>query len=1821
MAIKEGIAVVGMDCRYPGAHSIKQFWENIINLRQEFRLIPEKRLNLNYYYDNDKSASDFTYSKLAAVLEGYKFDRIKYKISKSTFEQTDLTHWLALDVASGAINDAGIDLSNRQIKERTGVIIGNSLTGEFARANLMRLRWPYVYRTLQATLKDIQHEGLDEGLLLAKFEKLYKAPFPIPDADMLAGGLSNTIAGRICNYYNFNGGGYTIDGACSSSLLAISNACEALENNKLDIAIVGGVDLSIDPFELIGFARNGALATNEMEVFSAKSEGFWPGEGCGMVVLMRESYAKKNGYRIYSLIKGCGISSDGNGGMTRPKVETQQLAMRRAYNDAGYDINTVSIFEAHGTGTSVGDEIELTAIVESLKNQERKKPAVIGSVKQIIGHTKAAAGIAGFIKTVLSMDSRIIPPSKKYDTIHPVLERSKEIISTLSKSSRYVENEILRAGISSFGFGGINVHVTLEEPEVNLKNIFKKKDDFVQNIPHKYSNEIFCFFAQNHIELIEKLKKYDAKITYLSRSNFVDLSSSLIQALPSSSQCKLSIVANSVESLKDKLNKAITMLLEGKDLVINSNQGIFFNLSRSKIKTAFLFPGQGVPIREGDGIFEQFVQNSIVKKENNKKFLANTNQHLIIKQILASTEFLSSFGITATLGLGHSLGEIANLAWGGVLSSDHAQKLAYERGNVIEKSLEARGRLLAVRGNLNEFEACTKLFNVFITGFNGRENFVLGGDEQSILNTQRYLLTKNISSSLLKVDYAFHTPLMREAALKFKEIVKEYEFRSPDKVLKSSVTGSYISNTTNIEQYLIDHIENPVRFYSSISELKDEIDVFIELGTGTSLMNSLKGENFELIPLEYAGDSLNGFLKILATYYIGNLNPDLDKLFLNRFSRKIDIETWELDVLINPCELMSDNLEYLDYKANLETVQHIIDEGERMEIDEKLNGFHQINDFVKNLISKKTEIPLSAIQDNDKIMSDLHINSLAVAEIISISTRAFNKDHVTYTHASLIASEDGSIDDLINCISQGASSTFLVDNSLPNLDSLYNWTHVFVRDDIKRDLFYSPNSFKVDSIYVIGENEFSSELRLKLASTDHALGCGAVFIENFEGDQKAYLDRFISFLQTPEVLVSEFVALIQSKRNNFQDLKPILRTFQLEYPNLLTISIDIDTDTIDPVEKIINEIKNRTKYKEVSFVDNIRYESELRLIFPEFNQDINLKTSDVLVVPGGGKGVTYASIKYLAGITFSKIAIIGRSSIEEDIALQQNLKELEHIGIKFKYYSVDIQDEIRVGDCISRIEEELGKITGIIYGAGVNFPVLIKNITFNDFEKTNKVKSDGLNNILKCLAPEQLKLLVGYGSIIAESGMEGNADYAWANDQFAKQIERYSKINPLCKAITIEWSVWEELGMGVNLNTISHLKSKEIYPIPTKNALAILHSLLSDQSIVSGRYLVSGRYGHLTTLQFNRGQLPMGRFVSEIKHYIPKIEIISDVKIDLKSDTYLRHHVINGQFIYPTVMILEGMLQVTSCLVNTISTLKIKNLKIEKPVFIPSDSSVILRFAACLISKDEIHIKVSSDESNFDVVNFEGTVSIEKIVEPEILKLNLQNNTVDFNVQTKFYDDLLFHTGPFRKIDKFHYIDSYQSIGRAKLRADENWFHQNHSQLLILDSPGIIDAIIHCHQACRPSQRLLPTGVKEIKINNLKIPDLVFIYTKELYEEGDNTIVDVYLYDDQYQIIQFWHELVLTQVKGHEFNEKWDLNLLMAHLEYKYRATNHSDQSFVALETKKNLLLSRNITQSDIDIGGRKVNILKMEDSTDLLLHSYEVELHDTTETLVLGIT
>ena len=599
------IAIIGMACRYAEARSPRELWENVLAQRRSFRRIPRVRLNVSDYSAPQQREDTISVS-MAAVLEDYEFDRVHFRVSGDTYSSTDLSHWLALDVAEQAFADAGMSNSNPSQRERTGVFVGNTLTGEFSRANLMRLRWPYVRRVINAALQNGDGKlSQDNVRLLTEIESLYKSPFPATTEDSLAGGLSNTIAGRICNYFDLQGGGYVVDGACASSLLAIANACSALQAGDIDVALAGGVDLSLDPFELAGFSKLGALAGDKMRVFDEQSSGFWPGEGCGFVVLMRHEEAMAQQHPVRAVIRGWGISSDGSGGITRPELSGQMLALQRAYQRAGYGIDSVAYFEGHGTGTAIGDAVELQALSQARRAARDHSPAAaVGSVKANIGHTKAAAGVAGLIKTAMALQAKVVPPTTGCERPHPELNGERPALRIMREAELWPDETSVRAGVSAFGFGGINTHVTLEAAEHSPRKNFTGFEQ--QRLASAQDCELFLLQASDLDELAAQLDEILPLANEISYAELTDLAAHLAKKLGGRQRpLRAAFVASTPQEVEHAVKTLRDCCTAGNATQMDCGQGIFLSEADTSPRIGFLFPGQASPVHTDGGIWSR----------------------------------------------------------------------------------------------------------------------------------------------------------------------------------------------------------------------------------------------------------------------------------------------------------------------------------------------------------------------------------------------------------------------------------------------------------------------------------------------------------------------------------------------------------------------------------------------------------------------------------------------------------------------------------------------------------------------------------------------------------------------------------------------------------------------------------------------------------------------------------------------------------------------------------------------------------------------------------------------------------------------------------------------------------------------------------------------------------------------------------------------------------------------------------------------------------------------------------------------------------------
>ena len=461
----EPIAVVGMGCIMPDAEDITKFWNNIVNAHVSIKEVPSNRWIIDdFWAPGSPGQVEYakTYAKIGAFVEGYDFDWRRWKAPPGTLGQIDICQQWAVTASAAALEHAGYlgDDSRFSIPNAsTGVVMANALGGEFRNLSNHRV-WAD-----QFTRQAVEAGGMPESGRDALKQAISEGK-PEIDEDAMPGELSNVMAGRVANLLDLQGPNHSTDAACASTMSAVLDACRMLQSRQVDLMLAGASDRTMDPATYAKFSAIGALSPTHSTPFDARADGFVMGEGAGVLVLKRLDDAIEDGNNIHAVIRGIGASSDGRGkGITAPSQRGQMQALARAYAQAGFSPATVDLVEAHGTSTKVGDAMELGTLRKLWHESPAGDNVAVGSVKSQIGHLKAAAGIAGMLKTISAVSKGVIPPSAGFQTPNPTVdwESIPFYVPTYAREWPRPKNRPRRAAVSAFGFGGTNWHVVMEE--------------------------------------------------------------------------------------------------------------------------------------------------------------------------------------------------------------------------------------------------------------------------------------------------------------------------------------------------------------------------------------------------------------------------------------------------------------------------------------------------------------------------------------------------------------------------------------------------------------------------------------------------------------------------------------------------------------------------------------------------------------------------------------------------------------------------------------------------------------------------------------------------------------------------------------------------------------------------------------------------------------------------------------------------------------------------------------------------------------------------------------------------------------------------------------------------------------------------------------------------------------------------------------------------------------------------------------------------------------------------------------------------------------
>jgi malonyl CoA-acyl carrier protein transacylase len=806
---KEPIAITGIGCRFPGAKNPTIFWKMLCEGVDAINQMPRDRWNIASDNETKIDVTDEINPYVGGFLEQIdQFDPQFFGISPREANSIDPHHRLLLEVTWEALEDAG-QITESLYGTQTGVFIGIS-----------------------------SHEY---------FKSLYESSGN--DLYAAAGTNHSMAANRISYFLNLTGPSITVNTACSSSLVAVHLACQSLWNGESSFAFAGGVNLLLSPKATSTMAKAGFIARDgRCKTFDARANGYVRSEGAGVVLLKPLSQAIANSDSIYAVIRSSAVNQDGrSNGITAPNLQSQKAVLLQAYQKSGISPGLVQYVEVHGTGTKLGDPLEIKALGKVISEDRSPEDyCAVGSVKTNIGHLEAAAGIAGLIKVALSLKYQQIPPSLHFQQPNPYIPFDKlplKVQTTLTPWPKRYSSAL--AGVSSFGFGGTNSHVVLEESptrksEAKSKNLLKRPVHLLTlSAKTEKALEALVFSWRNHLETYQQLAIADICFTANTRrSHFSN---------------RLAIISSDKQELANKLAK-----ISARKEPYNVFSGQLPSNDKSP-SIAFLFTGQGSQyinmgrqLYETQPVFrrtldqcEQILQSHLEKSILNVIYLENTNelngclidQTAYAQPALFAIEYAlfilwQSWGIEPDVVIGHSVGEYVAACVAGVFSLEDGLKLIAHRGRLMQQ-LPSGGEMIAVKASFKKINQLIAPYKekVAIAAINGPESIVISGAAEAIGTVRDSLEASGIKTKQLQVSHGFHSPLMKPMLAEFQTVANQITYNQPLIPLVSNVTGNRADESIATTSYWVNHIRQPVKFAQSIETLHQEgYKVFLEIG-------------------------------------------------------------------------------------------------------------------------------------------------------------------------------------------------------------------------------------------------------------------------------------------------------------------------------------------------------------------------------------------------------------------------------------------------------------------------------------------------------------------------------------------------------------------------------------------------------------------------------------------------------------------------------------------------------------------------------------------------------------------------------------------------------------------------------------------------------------------------------------------------------------------------------------------------------------------------------------------------------------------------------
>lgn len=1348
------IAIIGMAGRFPGAANLDKFWQNLSDGIETIRFLTTEELCA---LGRDKeSLNKENFVPAHGVSDGYDlFDADFFGFSPREAEMMDPQQRVLLEIAHEALETAAYNP-----KSYDGSI------GVFAGVSASNYLYTNVYKNLPrlSSVDVFQVNSMNQ---------------------------SDFLTTRISYKLNLTGPSFTVLSACSSSLVAIHLACQQLISGACDIALAGGISLTL-PQHWGYHYEEGMVASPDghCRAFDEGANGCLKGDGGGIVVLKCAADAIKDGDHIDAIILGSAINNDGayKVGYAAPSLEGQIEVIRSAQIMAGIKPDSISYIEAHGTGTSVGDPIEISALTQAFRKQtQRKQFCAVGSVKTNIGHLDPAAGIAGLIKTVLAIKNKTIPPSLHFKKPNPQIDfkESPFYINDKCKPWKTVGHP-LRAGVSSFGIGGTNAHVILEEAPLYSHDQTKEVNSDQLILLSARSEQALNTMTDN---LANYLKKHPSL-------NLEDVAYTL-QVGRECFKYRKALVCNNIDEM-------ISILSIGDSKRLKN--GCVQDKSRPIV---FLFPGQGAQyVNMGLGLYKSeavfrkqidicanllqsdldidirdllFPEKDKVLEAGEKLTRTCYTQPVLFAIEYALAKLWMGWGIQPGAMIGHSIGEYVAAVLSGVFTLEDGLSLVAVRGRIIQAL--PKGSMLAIPMSSDEVSSHLNE-DISLAAINAPQLCVVSGNNAAIDGLEKRLSAQDIVCRRLYTSHAFHSPMMSPVLDAFQEKVSGVKLSAPQIPYISNLTGTWITeNQAMNPEYWRNHLRHTVRFSDGVQELlKNDTRILLEVGPGNTLStlvkhNIKKSDPLNLVTsMRHPKDKSNDegiILNALGQIWLKGGKIDWQGFYKDEKRRRVILPTYPF--------------ERKRYWIKPETgIKWGLSKPDSLKKQKDIKDWFYLPSW------KRTGLPL------------------------------YSESHIGYSKCWLIFTDELGLGEQLRNYLTEKSENINVLVVQPGERFTKMTDHLFTvntksHNDINALFSHlvETNQVPEQIVHLWGlTNQYDQQN--KDMSLEHYQERG--FYSLFFIAQALEQNGILTSIRI--TVVSNFTQSVIGNENNHPEKITslgVIRVLPFENKNITCRFIDTDIKGPDDlishwVERLVAEsrcksedilIAYRSNYRWVQVFEPVKLPA-IKGAHPKFRKH------GVYLITGGLGGIGLKIAHYLASHWKARLILISRSGLppadarhewlkehgKDDIVSQKILKiqELEFIGAKVIVCEADVTDQVAMTRVLNIARENFGAINGVIHSAGIPGGGIIALQNRDRIEQVFAAKIKGTLLLQKMLSGEKLDFMVLCSSLVSLLTSPGQVDYTAAN-LFLDALAQYNYSTKGIPTYSINWDAWGEIGM------------------------------------------------------------------------------------------------------------------------------------------------------------------------------------------------------------------------------------------------------------------------------------------------------------------------------------------------------------------------------------------------------------------------------------------